>query len=358
MRPANEIDFWRGFALIMIFINHVPGNFYDRYTYARFGVSDAAEIFVFLAGCSLRLLSQHKGKAPTLARTVARLEWRALTIYIAQLVIAIFALALTAAGALFFDSPQILQWNNAAPMFEAPVTAHIGLVVLSYQLGYFDILPLYVVLIAMAPLLLIAERVASWLPLALSLVVYASTLILGVNIPTWPVEGRWFLNPFAWQLVMTLGFTLGSPDGPGRFVREHRAFLRFFAAPVVFAGLWIALTGWVPDPLALPEPRLFLMLDKTFASPGRLLHLLAVVGLFVGLFATIFRLVPAFVNVLCLLGRNSLAVFCVGSILSLAGQIARQVLGGTIWVDTAVVLSGILAMVVVARGLEWKNQKS
>ena len=27
-RQANAVDFWRGFALITIFIDHVPGLFY------------------------------------------------------------------------------------------------------------------------------------------------------------------------------------------------------------------------------------------------------------------------------------------------------------------------------------------
>ncbi len=32
MRDPNAIDFWRGFALITIFINHIPGNTFERYT--------------------------------------------------------------------------------------------------------------------------------------------------------------------------------------------------------------------------------------------------------------------------------------------------------------------------------------
>ena len=52
-RPPNEIDFWRGFALIAIFINHVPGIFYEKFTHRNFGFSDSAELFVLLAGWSL-----------------------------------------------------------------------------------------------------------------------------------------------------------------------------------------------------------------------------------------------------------------------------------------------------------------
>ena len=41
MRQANAIDFWRGFALITIFIDHIPGNLYERATYRNVSISDA-----------------------------------------------------------------------------------------------------------------------------------------------------------------------------------------------------------------------------------------------------------------------------------------------------------------------------
>ncbi len=48
--------------------------------------------------------------------------------------------------------------------------------------------------------------------------------------------------------------------------------------------------------------------------------------------------VPWLVDFLSMLGRNSLYVFCVGSILSLAGQIVRFLYRGNIGVDTVVVI--------------------
>ena len=44
-----RIDFFRGLALISIFVNHIPGNFYSNFTHRNFGLSDAAELFVLLA---------------------------------------------------------------------------------------------------------------------------------------------------------------------------------------------------------------------------------------------------------------------------------------------------------------------
>ena len=55
MRQPNAIDFWRGYALISIFVNHIPGNFFERFTYRNLTLSDSAELFVFLAGWAMRL---------------------------------------------------------------------------------------------------------------------------------------------------------------------------------------------------------------------------------------------------------------------------------------------------------------
>jgi hypothetical protein len=51
---------------------------------------------------------------------------------------------------------------------------------------------------------------------------------------------------------------------------------------------------------------------------------------------------------LAMLGRNSLYVFCIGSLLSLTGQIVRFYYRGSVGIDTAVVISGIVIMAFTA----------
>jgi hypothetical protein len=51
----DGIDFWRGFALLTIFIDHAPENIAQQITHGNFGFSDAAELFVFLSGASVAL---------------------------------------------------------------------------------------------------------------------------------------------------------------------------------------------------------------------------------------------------------------------------------------------------------------
>ena len=356
MRGPNEIDFWRGFALLTIFIDHVPGLFYENYTMRHFGVSDAAELFVFLAGWSMRLLMDNRKERMSLPSAIMRLETRALTIFFAQLIITQMALALTAAGSILLDNPAFLEWNNAAAAFEAPLETQVGIVLLSHQMGFFDILPLYVVIIAGSPLCVIADRIWKWLPLVLSVALYGAILWSGVNLPTWPVEGRWYFNPFAWQLVFVLGYMLADAKGPAAALRRHKRSLRWRGLAGVAAGVAIGVADYSPDPLQVPDPKLFFMFDKTFATPARIFHLLALVALFNGLFDHIERWVNSLARFLSMLGRNSLHAFCVGSLFALASQFGRFVLGGSIMVDTLVLLMGIMTMGVTAWVVEWRGR--
>src|SRR3984885_2665376 len=94
-----EIDFWRGFALIVILVDHVPRNGLDYLTPQNFGFSDAAEAFVFLSGVSVSL-----AYAPTLQkvgfrRVVERCATRAGKLYLVQIAIVACSIAIPLAVA-------------------------------------------------------------------------------------------------------------------------------------------------------------------------------------------------------------------------------------------------------------------
>ena len=60
------------------------------------------------------------------------------------------------------------------------------------------------------------------------------------------------------------------------------------------------------------------------------------------------HLVSPLIRTLAMLGRNSLYVFCVGSLLSLSGQVIRFIYRGSVVVDSAVVVFGIVIMAFTA----------
>jgi hypothetical protein len=356
-RQANAVDFWRGFALITVFVDHIPGLFYSSYTIANFSISDAADLFVFLAGWSLRLMGEGRGEPRPIRDVMLRLFGRALELYAAQVLITMIAIALLAWSAIELDNPLLLQWHNADAVFNDPVPTHIGLALLTHQLGYFDILPLYVVLMLMAPFFALIDRVAKPFLVPISLALYLAVLAFRITLPTWPVAGTWFFNPLAWQFIFVLGFALADGKvGPGAFARRHIVALRVVALPIVIAGVLMARFAWWPDPTTVPNPKLFFIADKTFNTPMRLVQFLSLVAVFSAAWPYIVAaskrpfgwLIGQIVALFSMLGRNSLYVFCVGSLLSLTAQVVRLYYQGSVGSDTLVVCVGILVMAFTA----------
>ena len=88
----------------------------------------------------------------------------------------------------------------------------VGLLTLTYVPNYFDILPMYLVILAMVPVMVALARVAS----GAGQLVCARCLARGGG-RTGPARGplgeqwsdrTWFFNPFGWQLVFFTGFAL------------------------------------------------------------------------------------------------------------------------------------------------------
>ena len=154
-----------------------------------------------------------------------------------------------AAAAYAFDNPLILEWHNAAAVFQDPALAHIGLVLLTHQLGYFDILPLYVVLMLAAP----ADRADRQVRPAAAACrcrwrSISPSLIVPFTAPTWPVPGQWFFNPFTWQAIFVLGFALSRDEGLGAIVRRNMRPIRIVALPIVLVTAVVVWFNLVSGP--------------------------------------------------------------------------------------------------------------
>jgi hypothetical protein len=77
---------------------------------------------------------------------------------------------------------------------------------------------------------------------------------------------------------------------------------------------------------------------------------------FSALYPSIAKALPRLVYFLSMLGRNSLQVFCAGSLLSLAGQILRFYFRGGLLVDTLLVGTGIILLGITAWLSEWRDR--
>ena len=358
-RHPNAIDFWRGFALITIFVNHIPGLYFEALTHKNLSISDSADLFVFLAGWALRMSMGSPGAPAPTGGVLSRLGGRIVKIYAAQLLMSCIAIAMLAWAAKVLENPALLEWHNAAAIFYDPMNAHIGLALLTYQLGYFDILPLYVVLMLLAPLMIVLHRYLPGVLLPLSFGVYLCALVFEVSPQSWPTSGTWFFNPLAWQFLFVLGFLFaGGEEGIGQSARRFIGPLRIAAAPMVILGALMVQFNWWPDPTAVPSPKLLFIAAKTYMTPLRLIQFLALVAVFSVAYPTITRFAPIMSQFLSKLGRNSLNVFCVGSLLSLAFQIVRFVYERSVMVDTAILVVGIGLLGLTAWVSEWRGATS
>src|SRR5947209_1638918 len=108
-KRIDGIDFWRGFALLTIFIDHVPENVFQHVTQKNFGFSDAAELFVFLSGISVALAYGTRfldGETGAAVRAVLR---RAFTLYWVQILISLLIVAIFAGTAALSDDDDLLE---------------------------------------------------------------------------------------------------------------------------------------------------------------------------------------------------------------------------------------------------------
>src|SRR5690348_13367052 len=124
-RRDHRIDFLRGLALASIFINHVPGNLYEKWTHKNFGFSDAAEVFVVLAGFASAYAYFARFERGEVWDATVKAVRRAFTLYIAHIVTTIIGISLFCAATLYFMHPGYLDdtivYMAIKPLMEDPV---------------------------------------------------------------------------------------------------------------------------------------------------------------------------------------------------------------------------------------------
>ena len=354
---VQSIDFWRGLVLITIFCDHIPGNLIDKATPRNFGFSDSAEAFVFLSGISVAL-AYYRGTAEASWRSVAqRCLKRALRIYGVHIALTVAAILVFAVAYALCAAPSLIEADGRAFVFRSPLQGGLGVALLTQQLGYVNILPMYVVLMLWSPVVLTVTRGSLWLALGVSIAIYVAAQ-LGLALPNWPEPGTWFFNPFAWQLIFTLGILSGVVwrNAPPAFSRS------LFALSIVgLIAAAVAVTdagGFTPG----LRDAAFARLDvpKQNLGLGRLIHflMLAYVLAQAPRLSALAKSVAG--RALQRLGRHSLAVFALGSVLSCVGQAALRVAESQFSVGAAVVgplytLFGIIGLFLFARYLEWNN---
>ena len=117
-------------------------------------------------------------------------------------------------------------------------------------------------LLALSPIIVLLARLSRRGALAFSLAIYVAALVFEINLPTWPVEGTWFFNPFAWQLLLALGFLSCEWSRESETFRRWTVRLMPLGLVGVAVGAIVACFDLKPDPFLGPEPRLLFIFDK------------------------------------------------------------------------------------------------
>jgi hypothetical protein len=364
MAPASterdlRLDLFRGLALWLIFLDHIPSNAVSWITIRNYGFSDATEIFVFISGYTAAFVYGRAMRQNGFIVASARVLKRAWQIYVAHVFLFAIYLAEIAYVAHSFDNPLYTEEMGMVRFLSNPDITIIQALLLKFKPVNMDVLPLYIVLlVGFAPALWLLLRSPS-LALIASAVLYAFMHVFGWNIPAYP-NGVWVFNPFAWQLLFVFGAwcALGGAEKLAPWINS-RVTLALAAAYLIFA-FCITLTWYFPRlgvfvPKAVSE--VIYPIDKTNLDVLRVLHFfaLAVITLsFVprgwpALKSTIFQ--PA---ILC--GQHSLAVFCLGVFLAFAGHFVFTEISNRLLMHVVVSVAGIALMVATAALLAWYKE--
>ena len=348
--PSRDlrIDFLRGLALVTIFIDHVPGNPLNQFTMRNFGFADAAELFVILAGISSMLAYGKHLKSESFTAGVRRIVERCFRIYACQILMLVVTLALVQEWRVHFDLKPV----QLAPFFERPFAAFGQALVLHAQPASLNILPLYIVLLGLFPLIYIGLRRSPQRTLAISATIWLATNIdAGFNFTNWLDGQEWFFNPFAWQFLFTLGafgavlLQRNGGDWP-------RVSFIAFASWAYLIGAFVLAAPW--SNWGLPDVRLFDFdaPDKTDLSPVRLVNILAFIYLALSSANLQRCAAQAWASPIVACGKHSLEVFTFGTLLALVFRLLFRTFGSSWWLDVLVNLVGIGALLCLAHLLE------
>jgi hypothetical protein len=337
-RPAASrrdirLDLFRGLALLLITVTHTGGNWLVEFLPSHFGFSSGTEMFVFSSGIASGLafgpLFVKRGFGMGCLRVGHRL-WQ---IYWAHIASFGGVLALTVWLAAWLGKPELLTNLQQDVFLTHPRQAIVGLVTLSYLPPLFDILPLYIVLLAMIPVVMLARRIAPTLPFILVGAAYVYVWTVGTALPADPTDPsrHWLFNPFGWQLVFFSGFfiamkwvKLPAPGTPWA-VAASLAVLALsvpIASPILYGSF--DLFGFIRDAV-LP------MSERSNFHILRFLHFLAAAYLAVTALAAMPRLAEtAPARILAMTGRETLAGFLASIPVAILAGTLIEAKGGSV----------------------------
>lgn len=328
-------------------VDHIPGSALSRLTLGNYVFSDAAEVFVFLAGYSAWLaygqVSDRRGVWVGFRRVLARCG----RLYATQVTLLLTCFVIASVWCR-------LAGLEPTPLVQAGGAGLVRGFVLYAQPSFYNVLPFYICLLLAFPLtcLGLLRRPRTTLSASAGLWLLVN-LDPSINLPEWISREGWYFDPFAWQFLFVLGMATAAEN----IVRQHpiqRSGRTAALCWIVLAGAWLTVRCW----WSAEDVQLVGLagLGKTTLHPLRLLSGMAVMYLVLtsGRFSALARSDRFQAIEVC--GKHSLPVFAAASVISLVGRLVFRTVGDGSLPQMAVGGGGVFALLAVAGLLERRRQ--
>lgn len=353
-----RIDFFRGLSLIFIFTNHIPGNAYSYFTSRSFALFDSAEVFMFLAGYSAALayyglvpqgLQAFSLKALKRARSI-------LTYHVLLVALLMSAVYILVSAGIKTDYEVFLDKIESEPL-----QAIAGVPTLAFQAPLLDILPMYIVVMLLAPFLIWLRAQSELALLSVSGMMWMFSSRFFPAIPTVTYDINWFFNPFCWQFLFAIGLMFGwrtRTNMPPAASGNARRVLDLCCALFVIFSACVLMTiafETIDDAASSRLRAMYFSLNKQTLDLWRVVGLLASAYL-------VARLVPKRAGWLqtraagwvCAAGSFSLPIFSLTVVLSFAGKFFVLAMGPeyNVLADTLATGAGLIVILLTAHLLK------
>jgi hypothetical protein len=343
-----RLDFFRGIAMLIIFVAHVPSNLWTLYIPARFGWSDATEMFVFCSGFAAAIAFGGTFVKASFWYGAIRILHRAWQIYAAHICMFVFITTLVIAIDMLMVKSDMsyVDQLNLRWLLENTAQGLAGLFTLTYVPNYFDILPMYIGALMLIPIMMGLARINPFLAIGFSVVLYVASWVFGLHLPAeWHSDREWFFNPFTWQLLFFTGFSLSMG-----WIKPPPVRRPFVIAAAVFVIVSIPAATWsVAQHFEVLKSFRVLIWDlqnKTYFGPLRFLHFLALAYLAIAVVKGRERyLLQDWARPIITVGQNSLAVFLLSMGLAQVGGMVLDQIGRNGATFALVNLSGMMILI-------------
>ncbi|WP_027581786.1 OpgC domain-containing protein [Bradyrhizobium sp. Ai1a-2] len=351
-----RLDLFRGLALWLIFIDHLPTNILTWLTIRNYGFSDATEIFIFISGYTAAFVYGRAMLQAGFVVATARILRRVWQIYVAHVFLFTIFLAEISYVATRFENPLYSEEMGIMDFLKQPDVTIVQALLLRFRPVNMDVLPLYIVLMLFLPLILWLMKWRTDVTLALSAGLYVLTWHFDLHLTAYP-NGVWAFNPFAWQLLFVFGAwcALGGA----------RRMSRILASPVtlwiciayLFAAFLVTLSWYLPQLGHIVPRRIeqwMYPINKTDLDVLRFAHFLALAAITVRVLPKDWPgLKSPWLRPLILCGQHSLEIFCLGVFLAFAGHFILAEVSGSAGMHFLVSVTGIVIMCAMAWVISW-----